>query len=168
MSGYNKLFMLKLILVFLFIFFASQANPQGLFKKEASQQQTFDQSWFFKEYEPWIDELLTAYNRQNYKVFFKNFSTAVSNTATKHAFRAIYVETYKKNYGKFLAKELIPEKCSFNENFPLLIYRGIFRKDWDVKIGVNFIKEGKSYKILLVSFDKPSSQPQRKPPKATP
>ncbi len=99
-----------------------------------------------------VDRALTAYNKEDFNAFYRDFSTERLER-TKSAFRAIWVDGYKQDFGNMISKELLENKCNFNTTYPLLKYKGKFAKNDNVTIKVIFSKENGQYKIFYIRFD---------------
>lgn len=115
-----------------------------------SEEQTNN---FLKQYEPLVNNALGAYNKEDYKDFYKDYAIMMANIATELAFKTMYINMYKEKYGKFVSKTLIREKSVYVDAGPLLVYKAIFEKNSNIQIGVNFTKERDGYKIMQISFD---------------
>jgi len=109
---------------------------------------------FIEQYGPVVDEALNAYNNEDCKNFYKNFSKQRQGL-TEEVFKAIWIDMYKRDFGNLISKKLIPEKCDLNTVCPLLVYRGKFEKNPDVIIKATFTKDDDSpdYKLFYIRFD---------------
>jgi hypothetical protein len=107
---------------------------------------------FLSRCEPLVTAALDAYNRENYKDFYRDFVSERLERSEK-AFREIWVAGYKAQFGDIVSKELLRDKCNFNPTYPMLVYMGQFSRHPDVTIKAIFSKEGASYRIFYLRFD---------------
>ena len=110
---------------------------------------------FRKEYELLLDEMLDAYNKEDYKSFIKNFSEEGRRARTERAFRFIWVDEYKAEYGDYISKEFLLKKANPSKVYPLLTYKGKFAKNDEVAIRCVYAKDPKSgkYQIFYLRYD---------------
>ncbi len=101
-----------------------------------------------------VDKTLQAYNDEDSIGFFKYFSPNSSALVSQKSFKAVYLDTYKKDFGGLQAKELLLEESLIDDTFPVLIYLGKFEQCAGVRIIFNFRKEKSGYKITQVRFDR--------------
>lgn len=99
-----------------------------------------------------VDKALDAYNREDCGQFYSDFSSQRFEKGER-AFRAIWVEGYKRDFGKMVSKQLDTGFCDINAVYPMLVYRAKFEKNDYVTIKVIFVKEGEDYKIFYIRFD---------------
>jgi len=140
----------KAILFFAALFFISGCSQVS--SQEASGGDTLQD--FIGENEGLIDEALDAYNSENSKDFYKNFSGQRFGL-TDEVFRAIWIDGYKAQFGNLLSKKLLPDKCDLDTLYPLLAYKGKFDKNPDVTIKATFAKDegSSSYKLFYIRLD---------------
>ena len=152
----------KTFLFFIALFYISGCSQVSSEKSEKSPElkplqkaPVYEHSRdFTKMHERLVDEALDAYNAENSKDFYKNFS-AERLGLTDEVFKAIWINDYKARFGNLLSKKLLPDKCDLNAVSPLLVYRGKFEKNPDVIVKVTFIKDKDSnlYKLFYIRFD---------------
>ncbi len=101
-----------------------------------------------------VDKTMEAYNFEDYIQFFEHFAKSMSSVTTKEYFRAVYLDTYKKELGELELKRLLRDESKLDLDFPVLVYMAKFEKYDMVVIRVNFEREHDQYKISYISFDK--------------
>lgn len=99
-----------------------------------------------------VDGALAAYNSGDSKNFYRDFSKERLGRDSR-SFKAIWVEGYGGEFGRFLTKELDEKFCDFNPVYPMLVYRAKFEKNGYVTIKAIFVKEGGAYRIFYLRFD---------------
>ena len=107
---------------------------------------------FLARHTPMVDSALDAYNKGNFKAFYRDFSSERLER-TEEIFKKIWMGDYKGQYGNLISKELLEGRCKFNAAYPLLKYKAKFAKHDDVTIKVIFSKENGEYKIFYIRFD---------------
>ena len=105
----------------------------------------------FQILDPIVEKLIAAYHAKNVKTFYDLFATSVSSISDPKIFRKNYLTP---GFGKCLKRKIAPEKSSFFAPAPLIQYDAEFEKAGKVTVSVNFIREGKDYKVLRVNFEK--------------
>ena len=110
---------------------------------------------FRKEYEPLLDETLDAYNEEDYAAFIKNFADEGRRARTERAFKFIWVDEYKTEYGNYVSKEFFFKKSNPSKVYPLLTYKGKFVKNDEVAVRCVYAKDPKSgkYRIFYLRYD---------------
>ncbi|MBW7876704.1 MAG: hypothetical protein H3C47_12030 [Candidatus Cloacimonetes bacterium] len=104
--------------------------------------------------ETMVSNLLKAYNDQDSGAFYKDFAESMASISTPEAFKALYTDIYMETFGAFVSKELNQEETVMGGENPvgLMVYKANFEKASDVKISVNLILEGSSWKLMQVQF----------------
>jgi hypothetical protein len=101
-----------------------------------------------------VNSALIAYNCEDCVKFYEYFAKQMEPITAEQYFKAVYIKGYKKNFGDFISKVLLPEESSFDPDFPMLVYMAQFSDCPKVKITVNFTKEYDNYRINRIEFDK--------------
>jgi hypothetical protein len=104
--------------------------------------------------DPIVDKTLAAYNSNDDVKFYDYFAQEMHDVTTPKDFKAYYIDIYKKEIGDYISRILLEEKCSFDEFYPVAVYKGEFKKNKKVIITVNFVNEHGFYRITRVEFDK--------------
>ncbi|NLI79084.1 MAG: hypothetical protein GX442_21905 [Candidatus Riflebacteria bacterium] len=106
-----------------------------------------------------VDKALEAYNNQDFKAFYADFTSTMAGITTEQAFSTMYTNMYFNKYGKYKSRELIKEETVVPANpaetpVGLLQYKAVFEKNEQVKISVNITREGDAWKLMQVQFNK--------------
>jgi hypothetical protein len=107
--------------------------------------------------DPMVDNAMEGYNKEDYKIYFKDFAASMAAVATEQTFSSMVLGMWKKDAGEFKSKKLIDERCSFNDTTPLLVYEGEFANK-KMDLAVNFIKEGDAFKVMQVTIQAPAAK----------
>ena len=126
--------------------------PKGTSENTFTEKEFED---FRKEYEPLLDETLDAYNEEDYAAFIANFADEGRRARTERAFKFIWVDEYKTEYGNYISKEFFFKKSNPNKVYPLLTYKGKFAKNDEVAVRCVYAKDPKSgrYRIFYLRYD---------------
>jgi hypothetical protein len=102
-----------------------------------------------------VDNALKAYNEDDYKKFWAEFSKSVDALKTKETYDALYTNGYKKLYGKMVKRgDLIKDKSVVTGEIGLVRYLAEFDKDKKLEIDINWVKEGKDIKFQQIQINK--------------
>ncbi len=112
------------------------------------------QEYFVDSLEILANEALEGYNLEDYIKFYQYFSKDMSGLTSKEYFKAVFLDSYKKDLGDIIAKKLLAEKSFLDSNYPILVYNGTFEKANNVLVTINFEKEYDSYRISMIRFDR--------------
>ena len=110
------------------------------------------QAKILADLEPMVADTLAGYNAENYEEYFMHFAKSMKAIATPQVFKNMVMNMWKKKVGEFKSRVLVEKKCSFNDDFPLLVFEGTF-KNSKMMISVNFMKEDGKYKIMQFRID---------------
>ena len=107
-----------------------------------------------KKLEAIVDNVLKAYNDEDYKKFYADYTKLLKDSLTEQFFKAVVVDGYKKKYGKYLdkTKKLYKPKSATKGDMPTLLYLAEFEKDKKAVVAFNFTTEDGAYKILQVQI----------------
>jgi hypothetical protein len=110
-----------------------------------------------KAFEKSVDNALKAYNDDDYKKFWADFSKMADALKTKKTFEALYTNGYKKLYGNHVKRgDMIKEKSSLDGDIGLVRYWAEFEKDKKLEIDINWVKEDKTVKFIQIQINKPA------------
>lgn len=104
----------------------------------------------FKDHEAVAEKLFKAYNKDDAKGVFENYIDTFKNMADQ-----LYSALYKANkdkYGNYKSHKFLKDGSSADESNVLLMLEVEFEKEKKVKVGINFGKEEKGWKIQQVRF----------------
>jgi hypothetical protein len=102
-----------------------------------------------------LDRALKAYNDDDHKKFWAEFSKMADALKTKETYDALYTIGYKPMYGKLVKRgEMIKDKSSLDGPIGLARYLAEFEKNKKVEIDVNFAIEGKDVKFIQIQINK--------------
>lgn len=107
---------------------------------------------FVSTHESIAEKALEAYNSDEAEAFAENFVPS-RYKRTVRGFPFLWEDEYKGEYGEFLSKEIIPEKCNINKLYPMLTYKAVFEKNDNIGIRVVFAEEEGEYRIFYMRFD---------------
>jgi len=120
-----------------------------------------DPGKFVEDHESVVNKALSAYNGEDLEKFYENF-VKTRTAFKKRMFESMWIGGYKNEFGNFVSKKLVLDKCDFNALYPLLVYKSVFEKDKNVEIKAVFAEEKGAYKLFYLRFDK-IIVPARKP-----
>jgi len=102
-----------------------------------------------------VDNALKAYNDDDDKKFWAEFSKDVDALKTKETYDALYTNGYKKLFGKLVKRgDMIKDKSVLTGDIGLVRYKAEFDKDKKVEIDINWVKEGKDIKFQQIQINK--------------
>lgn len=107
-----------------------------------------------KKLEAIVDNALKAYNDEDHKKFFADYSKLIKDAFNEQTFKALYVDGTKKMYGKYKdkTKKIYKPKTVTKGDMPTLVYVAEFEKEPKVMIAINFVTEDGAYKVLQILF----------------
>jgi hypothetical protein len=109
-----------------------------------------------KALEKSLEKALKAYNDDDHKKFWAEFSSTVNALKTKETYDALYTNGYKKEYGKFVKRgDLVKEKSTLEGEIGLVRYKAEFDKNKKLEIDINWSKEDKKIKFMQIQIIKP-------------
>lgn len=132
----------------LFLFFSAVSVTRCDAKLKINKQE------LLKVLDPIVEKTLAAYNSNDDVKFFDYFAQEMHDVTTPQHFKAYYIDIYKQEIGDYQSRKLLEKKCSFDEFYPVVVYKGVFKKNKKVFITVNFLNEHGFYRITRVDFDK--------------
>lgn len=101
---------------------------------------------------PMVDAAMEGYNKEDHKVYFADFCKAMEAVATEQTFRTMVQGMWKKENGAFKAKKLLDDRCSFNDQVPLLMFEAEFENGKRL-LAVNFTREGDLFRVMQISVN---------------
>ncbi|MFT3883103.1 MAG: hypothetical protein QM703_26060 [Gemmatales bacterium] len=107
----------------------------------------------FKDQEAIMEKFFKAYNKGDAKGCFENYIDAFKGMA-EQLYPAL-VKPHKDKYGDYKSHTFVKEGSVTADDITLLILQVDFDKEKKVKVGINFGKEGKTWKIQQVTFGAP-------------
>lgn len=108
----------------------------------------------FNSMDGMVDRAMAAYNADNWKKFYSEWAQMMAGICTEQAYSSLYKGQYKKNFGNFKSKKLIPSRSTVADMNGLLVYEATFDKGGKADLAVNFFKEGDVYKIQQIQVNK--------------
>jgi hypothetical protein len=108
-----------------------------------------------KALEASIDRALTAYNRQDAKAFYAEYTSAMAMdpAAAERSFKATYDDDMK-DLGKYVSRKMIKDDSVLEGDAPLFVYEAKFTSAPKVRVSVHFTKDGNTSKIINIELDK--------------
>ena len=104
----------------------------------------------FKDQEAIAEKLFKAYNKDDAKGVFADYIDAFKNMAEQ--LYPVLMKPNKDKYGNYKSHTFLKEGSSSSDGVALLMLQVDFEKEKKVKVGINFGKEGKDWKIQQVTF----------------
>lgn len=103
-----------------------------------------------------LEEILSAYNKDDVKAFFANWAKSVEAIATEPTYKALYKDGAKKSLGDYTAKtvKFRKEGSVLTGDFLVVYFDAKFGKEEKAQIAVNFQKEDGKYKFMQVQMSK--------------
>lgn len=107
-----------------------------------------------KAFDAMVDKAMTAYNDGDSKAFYADFAVMMAAICTPESFKALYVDSYMKIFGKYVSRTVIEAETVVVPDVPngLLVYEAKFEKNEKVKLSVNLFKENGAWKLQQVSI----------------
>lgn len=127
----------------------------GAQNREDSLKNFTREEWavFRREHQTVLERALEAYNKEDYEGFIKNFSGR-RRKISETAFRALWIQGYKAEYGDYVSKEFFPERSNPSRHYPLLTYKTEFSENSKTGIRCIFAEdEDGEYRIFYLRID---------------
>ncbi len=107
-----------------------------------------------KAFDAMVDKAMAAYNAEDSKAFYADFATMMAAICTPEAFKALYVDNYRQNFGDYASRTIIEAETVVAPGVPngLLVYEAKFSKNEKVKLSVNLFQENNVWKIQQISI----------------
>jgi len=103
-----------------------------------------------------LDNALKAYNDDDHKSFWAEFSKQADPFKTKETYDSLYTNGYKKTFGKLIKRgDLIKDKSVLEGKQGLVSYGAEFEKDKKVEIDAHWVLEGKGIKFIQIQMGRP-------------
>jgi hypothetical protein len=128
-------------------------------KKDDAKTTQATPAWA-KDVEAILDKALQAFNADDHKAFFADFSKDMGAMANAQMYNALY-GNQKKVLGNYVTRTFNKDRSNFQneEGVPgLFRYEADFEKQKGVAIEVNYLKEGGAWKLMQVLFSHPDLQ----------
>ena len=107
----------------------------------------------FKDQEAIMEKFFKAYNKADAKGCFEDYIEAFKGMA-EQLYPAL-IKPNKDKYGDYKSHTFVKEGSVTDNDITLLVLHVDFDKEKKIKVGINFGKEGKAWKIQQVSFGTP-------------
>lgn len=107
----------------------------------------------FKDQEAIMEKFFKAYNKDDAKGVFADYIDAFKGMA-EQLYPAL-IKPSKDKYGEYKSHTFVKDGSVATDEITLLILQVDFAKEKKVKVGINFGKEGKAWKIQQVTFGTP-------------
>lgn len=107
----------------------------------------------FKDQEAIVEKMFKAFNKDDAKGVFADYVDAFKNMAEQ--LYPVLMKPHKDKYGNYKSHTFLKEGSTITEEVGLLMIQVEFEKEKKVKVGINFGKEGKNWKIQQVTFGAP-------------
>lgn len=104
----------------------------------------------FKDQEAIAEKFFKAYNKDDAKGVFEDYIADFKKLA-EQIYPAL-IKPNKEKYGNYKSHTFVKEASSTSDDNGLLMLLVDFEKEKKVKVGFNFGKEGKDWKIQQVTF----------------
>ena len=101
----------------------------------------------FKDQEAIMEKFFKAYNKGDAKGCFEDYVDTFKGMA-EQLYPAL-IKPHKDKYGEYKSHTFVKEGSVNADEITLLILQVDFDKEKKVKVGINFGKEGKNWKIVL-------------------
>ena len=104
--------------------------------------------------EAMVDNLMAAYNADDATAFYADWASMMAAICTPQVFQTMFVDNYKKTFGKYIARTINAEESVIMPDVPngLLVYTAQFANSEKVKLSVNLFKENDSWKFQQVTI----------------
>ena len=99
-----------------------------------------------------LDSAMKAYNAGEWRGFFENFSASAAPLATEAAFREVYLDKARANFGTYESREAGGAEAKFAGKVGLLVYPARFSLK-PAKLSVNLVQESNAWKFSQVRID---------------
>ena len=105
------------------------------------------------ELEPVLNRALAAYNADDKHAFLAEFASAAPGIRVEGAYRRLFQEVYKNEFGKLESKRLRRKASVADRDWGALIYEADFQKHPKAQLVANFIREKGAVKLMQIRFD---------------
>lgn len=137
------------ILMLLIFFVSCSAFSQEIGSPDYSRH---PQAKLLAQLDPVVEHTLKGYNAEKQEEYFRHFAKSMKAVCTPQVFQNVILNNWKKTIGVFKTRVLDDKNCSFNDAYPLLVYKGEFQNS-RMMISVNFMKEDGQYKVMQFRID---------------
>jgi hypothetical protein len=107
----------------------------------------------FKDQEAIMDKFFKAYNKDDAKGAFEDYVSTFKGMGEQ--LWPVLIKPSKDKYGNYKSHTFTKEGSVATDEITLLILHVDFEKEKKVKVGINFGKEGKDWKIQQITFGAP-------------
>jgi hypothetical protein len=107
----------------------------------------------FKDQEAIMEKFFKAYNKADAKGCFEDYVDVFKGMA-EQLYPAL-IKPHKDKYGDYKSHTFLKEGSTATDEITLLMLQVDFDKEKKVKVGINFGKEGKAWKIQQITFGAP-------------
>jgi len=107
----------------------------------------------FKDQEAIMEKFFKAYNKDDAKGAFADYVDTFKGMAEQ--LYPVLIKPNKDKYGEYKSHTFVKDGSVATDDITLLILQVDFDKEKKVKVGINFGKEGKAWKIQQVTFGAP-------------
>ena len=105
-----------------------------------------------KPLETILDASLAAYNDANSAQFSAHFARNAIPPLQPALFAALFEGVYKRDYGKYISKKLLPRETTIEPARALIVFEAVFEKR-RVKVSANFVNEQNTPKIVQLRME---------------
>jgi hypothetical protein len=105
-----------------------------------------------KPLETILDDTLAAYNNANSSQFFAHFARNALPPPQPALFNALFEGVYKRDYGKYVSKKLLPKETTIEPARALIVFEAAFEKR-KVKVSANFVNEQNTPRIVQLRME---------------
>lgn len=101
-----------------------------------------------------VDSLLAAYNAEDSKAFYTDYSSTMAALTTPEIFKMMIVDVQKKTFGNYVSRSILEAETVVTAEVPnaLLVYTAKFEKNENAKLLINLVKENNVWKIQQVTI----------------
>jgi hypothetical protein len=105
-----------------------------------------------KPLETILDASLAAFNDANSAQFSAHFARNAIPPIQPALFASLFEGVYKRDYGKYISKKLLPRETTIEPARALIVFEAIFEKR-RVKVSANFVNEQNTPKIVQLRME---------------
>lgn len=99
-----------------------------------------------------LDATLAAYNNSNSTQFLAHFASHALPPPQPALFTALFEGVYKRDYGKYVSKKLLPRETAIEAARALIVFDAVFERH-RVKVSANFMQEQNLPKIVQLRME---------------
>jgi hypothetical protein len=99
-----------------------------------------------------LDSALAAYNNSNSTQFLAHFASHALPPPQPALFSALFEGVYKRDYGKYVSKKLLPRETAIEATRALIVFDAVFERH-RVKVSANFTHEQNMPKIVQLRME---------------